>query len=369
MNFEELLDDYVYVRPERGQILEAEILHIDKREVILDAGLKKDAIAPIEDLEAWEEDGQIALAEGDRIPIFITDAFSGEGELRVSIRKGLENEDWIEAETYLENDEILSLEVVDYNRGGVLVKFGSLSGFVPNSHLDEFQHQHGKSLLNTYKETLIGAELSLQVIEVDPQRDRLILSAREAKGNLRDRRLNELQTGDIVSGRVGRLVHFGAFVDLGGVDGLIHVSEMSWKNVERPSDILSTGEEIEVLIKDVDIDRQRISLSRKALQPSPWKTIDERYQIGDLVEGEVVNLRDFGVFVRLGSGLVGLIHKSEIDLFPAERPVDLLEKGEKILAKIIEIDGQHQRIGLSLRQVSDEEQIGWIATNQLPITG
>jgi small subunit ribosomal protein S1 len=205
-----------------------------------------------------------------------------------------------------------------------------------------------------------------QVIEVDRQRERLILSAKKARKEIRQQRLRELQSmeGEVISGRISNLASFGAFVDLDGVEGLIHISEISWEKIDRAADILSPGDEVEVLIQSVDVDRERVSLSRKSLLPSPWDSYSQEHVPGDLVEGVVTGVADFGAFVRVAEGIEGLVHISEMRGAQDFAAKDLLYPGDTIPVRILKIEPERQRLSLSQRRVRSHEEIDWIQTRQ-----
>jgi small subunit ribosomal protein S1 len=205
-----------------------------------------------------------------------------------------------------------------------------------------------------------GQTIPCKVIEVTRHRNRLILSQRAAMREHRRERLEQLEAGQVVTGQIVSLVKFGAFVDLGGIDGLVHVSEMAWHRVDDPEEVLSVGDEIEVYVKNVDRERERISLSLKELLPNPWDSVEEVYEVGQLVECTVTNVVDFGAFAELPSGLEGLIHASQMSSYGPSNTGDLLHKGDEVLARIASLDAERHRIGLSLDAVPVEEQAEWM---------
>jgi small subunit ribosomal protein S1 len=260
-----------------------------------------------------------------------------------------------------ESGEVLDAEVVDFNRGGVLVSFGRLQGFVPNSHLTAIRRGLRGNRLREAKSELVGQTLHVVVIEVNQRRRRLVLSERKANRKRRKQVLKELTKGDVRTGTVTNLVDFGAFVDLGGVDGLIHISELDWKHVDRPGDVLSVGDEVEVYILSVDRERERIALSRKRLLPDPWYEVTENLYAGQSVEGTITNVVDFGAFVELEEGIEGLVH---ISAMPAgKRTCEELTSGSPILVRVLQVDDNRRRIALSLRGIegamSQAFQDGW----------
>jgi small subunit ribosomal protein S1 len=252
--------------------------------------------------------------------------------------------------------------VTKANRGGVVVKFGRLRGFVPASHLTSIRRGVRGERLQQAKAALVGKTLSLTVLEVDPRRQRLILSERKAQRQLRQRLLDELTEGDVRTGTVRNLVDFGAFVDLGGMDGLIHISELDWKRVKHPREVLSVGDAVEVYVLSVDRDRARIGLSRKRLLPDPWLAVAEGLSPGDVIEGQVTHIASFGAFVELGDGVEGLVHLSEMP--QGEQTAATLPPGSSVQVRVLRIDPQRRRIALSLRGLVESqewpfEQGGW----------
>jgi small subunit ribosomal protein S1 len=263
-------------------------------------------------------------------------------------------EDWIWARELYEEDDTVDLPVIGYNRGGLLVEAQGLRGFVPVSHLVSFQpgiaDQEKASLLAEY----VGQELCLKVIEYDPERGRLVFSERAAQAGpgRRAELLNNLSSGERVRGKVTNITRFGVFVDLGGVEGLIHVSELSWGRVRHPSDVVECGEDLEVQVLSVDREQGRVALSLKELLPDPWEEVDQRYEVGECVEGEVTNVVKFGAFVGLEEGLEGLIHVSELGDGNFLHPRSVVSEGERVRVRVIHIDADERRLGLSMREVS-----------------
>lgn len=358
--FEELLDDYDYDSPEKGQIIEGKVIQVDDDSILVDIGAKRDAIVPRKDLDRLEDDLREGIEQGDRVPVYVLRTAKLGGDLLVSINRGLEQEDWEQAKELLDSGEAVNLEIISQNKGGVVVRFGRLRGFVPNSHIPDLRRDGGRDALREQKEEMIGDELVVKVIEVNQRRRRLVLSARAARQERRLLRLKELAEGTTIKGTVVNLVDFGAFVDLDGVDGLIHISELDWRRVDHPSEVLELGEEVEVEITNVDVERERVSLSHKNLLPNPWETIEEGYSPGDLVEGEITNVRNFGAFVMLPEGVEGLIHVSEIGIIGPGSPQDVVHPGDKVLARVIDMEPERERISLSLSRVSKDEQMAWL---------
>lgn len=352
-NYGALVESYEFKRPKRGDLLRGEILHVDDETILVDVGAKRDAIVPRKEVDKLDDDQLDDLNVGDHIPVYVLRASGREEELQVSIQKGKQKRKWDRAKELLQSGETLELEVIETNRGGVLVSFGELRGFVPNSHLPGLR-QSDRYDLNKNKEKLIGTSIPLKVIEANLEKRRLVFSARGTGNDYRTKKLEELTVGSVVEGTVAHIVDFGAFVDLGGVDGLVHISELDWSKVDHPSDILEIGETIKVLIQDVDIEKGRVGLSRKELLPSPWDTVDEKYSVGDYVEGEITSVLGFGAFVRLQDGVVGLIHESEMGIEGPFYPKDILKSGEVVIARILRIESEKRRMSLSIRTNQDE---------------
>ena len=358
--FEHLLDEYEYDRPKRGQIVQGEVIKVYDDMILIDIGAKRDAIVPRRDLDRLDDNLREDIQKGDQVPVYVFRTGVGDDELLVSLDKGLLQDDWDRAGAYQENGEVVDLPVVGYNKGGLLVEFGRLQGFVPNSHVIAIRRGSNQRQMEESKPEMIGSELSVKALEVDQKQNRLVFSEREAQRELRERRLEEIEEGQTLTGRVVNIVKFGAFVDLGGIDGMIHVSELSWNRVDHPGDVLSAGDEVEVKVLEVDPERERVSLSRKATMPSPWEEVRERHQDGDLVEGTVVNIKDYGAFVRLPEGVDGLVHVSELGFVEPGNPKELVRVGDSILTRIISIEPDKERISLSMRRVTYDEQISWM---------
>ncbi len=262
-------------------------------------------------------------------------------------------EDWEWAAKLYKQDNTIDLPVVGYNRGGVLVEAQSLRGFVPISHLIGFEDADGDASRDEKLSKYIGQRLCLKVIEIEPERGRLVLSQRAglAEPGRRVEILSSLNEGDEIEGVVTNITSFGVFVDLGGVEGLIHVSELSWGRVGHPSDVVCCGERLKVHVLSVDRANGRVALSLKELQPDPWEEVEERYKVGEIVEGCVTNVVKFGAFVGIDEGLEGLIHVSELGDGNFLHPRSVVREGEQVRVRIIHIDADNRRLGLSLRQV------------------
>lgn len=277
---------------------------------------------------------------------------------------------WQLAQASFEDNEILELEVTDYNRGGLLVQLNRLRAFVPASQLVDSPNHLEYEERDAELAGRVGNDLTLRIIDLDRSRNRLILSERAAVSSEERgaRLLAELNEGDVRRGRVTNLCSFGAFVDLGGVEGLIHISEMSWGRVRHPGDALHSGDEVEVYVINVDREKKKIGLSLKRLQPDPWTTVEERYQVGQLIEGTITNVVSFGAFSRVEEGLEGLIHISELAEGNFLHPRNVVKEGDVVTTRILNIDSAKHRLGLSLRRVWHEQEADHpTPNNQYPI--
>lgn len=348
--FRELLESsFNYQPPQRGEIRTAIILQIDPREIIVDLGVKRDGIVPIADLERLPTDFRKNLQVGAEVPVYVMNPRDQDENLIVSINMGMQQYDWEKARELIKSEEVVPVYVKGNNRGGLLVQWNRLEGFVPSSHLVSMTSTGSRDSWDD----LNGNELHVKVIEVDQSRRRLIFSEREAQREWRaqqkQRLLAELKEGDIVKGTVTGLRDFGAFVNLGGADGLIHVSELAWHRVDHPRDVLRVGEEIQVYVLSLDRGTNRIALSRKRLLPDPWQTASERYHEGQGVDGTVTNVVDFGAFVALDDGLEGLLHLSEMGDGSLKEPHSYVKKGDRLSLRISHLEPDKRRVGFTQR--------------------
>lgn len=358
---------YRYQRPERGDIRMGTIISLDREGAIVDLGLKRDAFVPQSDIDQLSPQERETIQVGAEVPVYIVRTEDEEGNLIGSFHQALLNKDWLIAERYLQSGEVWEGRVVGTNRGGLIVKFGDIRGFVPTSHVTGLPQGLTEEERQRRLQSMVGQTLGFKVIEVHPRR-RLVLSQREAERDyrnlLKERLLAEIKEGQVRRGVVTGLRDFGAFVDLGGADGLIHISELSWGRLKHPREVLKVGQEVEVLVLRIDPQRKRIALSLKRLQPNPWLQVEERYYVGQLVEGTVTRLMNFGAFVEIEPGLEGLLHLSQISSPPPSKPEDALSEGDRLVLRIISIEPQEQRIGLSLKDVSERERTRFLEKRQ-----
>lgn len=359
---EQFLDQHDYDTPQVGDIRQGIIVSISQQGVIVDLGLKRDGLVPASDIQKLSEEERESLKVDDEVPVYILGTGDAES-LSVSLFRAMVQEDWAKVEALRESGEVVQGEVAGYNKGGLLVPFGRLRGFVPLSHIVGI----GRGLDERTKQRRLakmrGSEIPVKVIEVDRDRRRLVFSNREAQrelnADLRAETMESLHEGQVLKGRVRSIRDFGAFVDIGGIDGLVHVSELAWHRVENPRQVLKVGDEIEVMVLGVDVDRERISLSRKALLGNPWDTVEDRYFDGQLLEGRIVRIVDYGAFVELEPGVEGLLHTSQLGR-NVQDVKDMVAEGETHLLRVLSVDGTRQRIRLSLKAVTAQEQIEWM---------
>lgn len=345
--------------PVAGDIREGWVVEKRSNVLLVDIGAKSEGVIGSRELDSLDKDTHEALAVGNKIKVCVIDPEDQNGNMIVSYTQAAKEEDWITVAGYLETQEVCRAKIIGSNRGGLLVKLGELRGFIPNSQLRRDRQLRGHNEADLQAQ--IGEPIDTKVIEVDRDRNRLIMSERAAEEEIRRAKrlelMAELQEGDERDGRVVNLADFGAFVDIGGLEGLVHVSELSWKRVNNPGEVLELGQEVRVAVIKIDEERQRLALSIKRLQPDPWSFLEEQYQVGQLVEATVTRLTKFGAFARLSDEfeLVGLIHISEMSDEHVAHPRDVVNSGELVMVRVIRIDPEQRQLGLSLKQVTSDK--------------
>lgn len=371
-SMEELLDQHDYTLPKVGDIRTGVIVAINDQDVIIDLGLKRDGLVPPSDLSKLSNEERAELKVNDEVSVYILNT-SEPDALQVSLFMARINEDWANAEALLESNEMIECEIIGYNKGGAIVPYGRLRGFIPASHLGDLSAGMSDRKRQQRLAKLRGEKVPLKVIEVDRHRRRLVFSQREAQKEWEEQRkaelLSTLNEGDVITGHISGMRDFGAFVDLGGADGLVHISELGWQRIDHPREVVKIGDEIEVYVLKLDRKNQRISLSRKRLLPNPWDTVEERYHEEQLVEGTITRIVDYGAFAEVEPGIEGLLHVSQLSRNMVENPHEVVKEGETHLLRIVSIDSAQQRIGLSLKAVTASEQIEWMAQRELSPTG
>jgi len=351
-------EEYTYKRPKYGDIVSGVVVRSAPHEVLVDIGTKSEAIVASKEVEELAREGKKPQL-GDEILAFVLKTEDQEGLTVLSIARAQEERDWRDAQQAQEADAIIEAQVAGYNKGGLIVRVGKIRGFVPASQLEIAARGKGdRELTEQDLAAQTGKKLKLKIIEIDRARNRLILSERAAMREVRrdqkQRLLEEIQEGDIRTGTVTSVADFGVFVDLGGIDGLIHVSELSWSKVGHPSELVKPGDTVQVQVLGIDRAKNRIALSMKRLQPEPWTTIEERYQVGQLVTGTITKLASFGAFARVDDGIEGLIHVSELSDKRINHPKEVVKEGDMLQLRVIKIDSAKRRLGLSLKRATDD---------------
>lgn len=361
------------LEPQFGEIRNGIIVDKRPHELLIDIGFKSEGVVVGREIERISDELQ-ALQIGDEIPVYIMRE-DKDGNLMLSVSRAFAEKDWERAEALMDSQSIFDGIVETFNRGGVIIRLGHVRGFVPASQMSssasdfpsgteaEVELSEGEDRWAT----LVGESLKLKVIDVDRKRNRLILSERLAMRDWRrqqkEQLLERLKEGDSYEGVISNIADFGAFVDLGGADGLIHLSELSWNRVNHPSEVVSVGDKVKVQILSVDLDRKRIGLSMRRLMPEPWEIINEYYEVGQIVRGRITKLVNFGAFARLDeNGVEGLIHISELSDQRVAHPREVVKEGEEYDLRIIRIDTDKRRMGLSLKQAlppDEKVEIDW----------
>ena len=334
---------------EDGQIVEGTVVRIDREEVLLDIGFKSEGVIPARELSIRHDvDPGEVVALGEAIEALVITREDKEGRLILSKKRAQYERAWGRIEEQRESNTAVKGMVIEVVKGGLIVDIG-LRGFMPAS-LVELRRVRD---LQPY----VGSEVEAKIIELDKNRNNVVLSRRawleETQREQREEFLDNLRPGEVRSGVVSSVVNFGAFVDLGGMDGLVHVSELSWKHVDHPSAVVSAGDRIDVQVLEVDLDRERISLSLKATQQDPWQEFAASHRVGELVYGRITKLVPFGSFVQVGDGIEGLVHISEMSAHHVELPEQVVTPGEELWVKIIDLDLQRRRISLSIKQAAE----------------
>ena len=342
--------------PAQGEIRTGVIARIGANEILVSIGTKSEGIISGREREMIPPDELKAFEVGQEIPVFVVDPEDQNGNVVLSYVRAREERDWRTVESLLASGDTFDGKIIGYNKGGLIVPIGSLRGFVPASQISILRRVD--STAETPEQRwgkMVNDPIQVRVIEVDRERRRLILSERsalqETRETLKDRLLEELQEGAIRSGRVTSLADFGAFVNIDGADGLVHLSEITWERIQHPNEVLKVGQEVQVKVISMDRERKRIGLSIRQLLADPWMQKVEGLKEGQLVEGTITHLTKFGAFARLGEDLEGLIHVSELSEQRVAHPKEVVKEGDVVTLRVIKIDPERRRIGLSLRKV------------------
>lgn len=363
----EMVDQYLSLPTfQRGDIVEGVIVSLSPTEILVDIGGKTEGIVTSRDLEHLDPQFLRSLRLGDEVMAYVVRPEDRDGHVILSLAKAQQEQDWVVANRLRRSGETIEVPVLEANRGGLVVGVGRLRGFIPASQLSPDRRAHRRP--GTPKEVpwqdALGTRVRAKVLEVDRARNRLILSERaverEQRRQEREGLLSELRAGDRRRGCVRNICDFGVFVDLGGVDGLVHISELSWRRVEHPSEVVREGDEVEVYVLGVDRERQRVALSLRRLEPEPWSLVEQIYAVGQVVEATITRLTDFGAFALLDSGLEGLIHISELAPYHVVHPREVVREGDVVKVRILRIEPERRRLGLSLKQAAEEYvEVDW----------
>jgi small subunit ribosomal protein S1 len=355
---EEFLNDpsLEYKSLKYGDVMDGVIMRIDRDEILVDIGSKSEGVVPSREFSSLNTEEKDALDIGESILVFVVQPENQEGQAVVSIDRARQEKSWRRLQELYEANEAIQAEVTNYNKGGLLVNLDGVRGFVPASQVSEIRGGDDASKQADMAK-LIGTKLNLKVIEINRHRNRLILSERQAmqerRDEMKEKLIEELKEGEVRTGRVSSICDFGAFVDIGGADGLVHLSELSWSRVRHPSEILKVGQEVEVAVLGINPQERKIALSLKRTQAEPWSQVGDKYEVGQLVRGTVTQLANFGAFSRIEDGIEGLIHVSEITDERITHPKQIVKEGDELILRIIRIDPQRRRMGLSLRRALD----------------
>jgi small subunit ribosomal protein S1 len=371
LDMQQLLDEMEFKPLRRGEIVEGAVMRANAEGIYLNIGQKEEGFIPPNEMRTIAHDELEQINDGDALIAFVVRPDSQDGPI-LSIDRARGEEGWRELQRYMDADETIEGVIVGFNRGGCILEVEDVQGFVPMSQLVTISHDQltpqdelsqgsaadGSNDVQLDGREFIGASLTVKVLEVNRSRNRAIFSERSALKEQREAQkaalIEDLHEGEIRKGRVTGISNFGAFVDMGGADGLIHISELSWGMVSSPEEIVSVGQELDVYVLRVDRDTMKIALSLRRLQPEPWDTIYDRYQVGDVVSATVTKLADFGAFARLEDSIEGLIHVTELTGAVITHPREVVSEGAEVKVRILRIEADRKRLGLSIKQAEEE---------------
>jgi small subunit ribosomal protein S1 len=344
------LFEKTFITFNKGDIIEGTIVRIDRNEVMVDVGFKSEGVIPSRELSVRKSVNPKDLVnEGDKIQALVLDKEDDEGRLILSVKRAIYEKAWGDIQEISDNDKSVKGTVIESVKGGLIVDIG-VRGFLPASLIDVRRVKE----LTSY----IGEEIEAKILELDRQRNNIVLSRKahleQEQSGERQSFLENLEVGNIKEGKISSIVNFGAFVDIGGMDGLVHVSELSWRHVENPNEIVNVGDIVKVKVLEIDNDKERISLSIKQVTEDPWLDFELQYKQDDIVDGDVTKVVPFGAFVTIGKGVEGLVHVSEISVDKVDSPELALAIGQKVKIKITELDIPKRRVNLSMKQADPE---------------
>ncbi|MDR3079406.1 MAG: 30S ribosomal protein S1 [Streptomyces sp.] len=349
MTMEDFLrsDEDAFGTPKHGDIVDGVVVRVDADEVLVDIGAKAEGTISGKEL-GFRGDPDTELSPGDRLKVFVLQPENDEGNVVLSLRRARAETTWLEAAEKQEAGETLNAEVREQNKGGLIVNLLGLRGFLPSSQVGR--------LFASNLDGLVGERIPVKILEVNRKRNRLIVSQKAAEDEDRAKRredlFHHLQVGDVVSGAVSGLTSYGAFVDIGGADGLIHISELSWDRVSKVTDVLTLGQEVEVKVIKLDHENNRISLSLRQLQRDPWDVLVQTVPVGSVIDAVVTKTKKYGAVLQVRPGIEGLLHISELSWDHVEKTEDLLKVGDSVQVKVIGVDTARRRVSLSLKQLT-----------------
>jgi small subunit ribosomal protein S1 len=342
--------------PQAGEIRKGTIASISSSQILVSIGAKSEGVISGRELDQLSAEERAEFKLGAEVPVYVVNPEDENGNVILSFRRAQEQISWETVEKMLEEDRVYDSKIVGFNKGGLIVMVGGLRGFVPSSQITAARRAQSSGDTPEQRwQKMVGQPITVRLIEVDRERRRLILSERtastESRQSIKERVIDELEVGKDYSGRVTSLSDFGAFINVNGADGLVHLSELSWDRVQHPREVLEVGQEVKVKVINIDREKKRIGLSIRALADDPWKSRVEKFSVGQLVEGAITRLTKFGAFARLEGDIEGLIHISEMADHRIDHPKEVLKEGEVRTLRIVRIEPDQHRIGLSLRKV------------------
>ncbi|MFC1935622.1 30S ribosomal protein S1, partial [Chloroflexota bacterium] len=341
----------------RGDLVVGEVMRVDQEGILVNIGHKSEGIVPPREMRSLSAEALSKIQEGEEVFACVVQPDSEEGPAILSVDRARGEQGWRTLQQYLDSNVNVEGVIQGFNRGGAVVEVEGIQGFVPLSQLAPIERNSGEVSQEELLAQRVGQTVELRLLELNRRRNRVILSERLALQQKReqekDRLLQDLLEGDVRRGRVSGICSFGVFVNLGGADGLIHISELSWEPVQSPEEVVQPGDELEVYVLKVDQHTRKIALSLRRLQPEPWQTVADRYQVGQLVTGTVTKLTSFGAFARVEGSVEGLIHISELADRTVRHPKEVVREEDVLTLKIIRIEPDRRRLGLSLKQVDE----------------
>jgi len=343
---------------QRGDVVEGVVVSADRDGVLVDIGTKSEGMVPAGEAQSLIDHGEIRV--GEEVLVYVVQPEDQDGHVVLSVNRARAERGWRTMQHLFEDGQIFEAEVIDHNKGGLIVNADGVRGFIPLSQVAGVRLD-GSSEDEVHEKlaSMVGQTIPVKVLEINRRRNRLILSERQAvqerRGLRKEQLINELKEGEVRHGRVSSLCDFGAFVDLGGADGLVHLSELTWRQVSHPREVLQVGQEVDVYVLNVDRDKKKIALSLRRLQPEPWTTIAERFSPGDVVQGTITKLATFGAFARVEDGIEGLIHISELGESHIVHPRNVVKEGDRVTLRVLRVEPERRRLALSLRQADQAD--------------